>query len=87
MGYYGHTLLGKHAPGDGTFQNPDLQNSFIGQPLTDEQKEKLLWIAKNCAVARLLQGEIVIDTYLSDDTSARAGTGNYPPLDSDVELT
>ncbi|MBS1660717.1 MAG: OsmC family protein [Bacteroidetes bacterium] len=38
----------------------------FGQPLTDEQKERLLWIAKNCPVARLLQGEIVINTHLSD---------------------
>lgn len=36
----------------------------FGQPVTDEQREKLLWIAKNCPVARLLQGEIVIDTQI-----------------------
>ena len=39
----------------------------FGQPLADEQKERLLWVAKNCPVAKLLQGEIVIDTVLSDE--------------------
>lgn len=34
------------------------------QPITDEQKEKLLWIAKNCPVAKLLNGDINIDTRL-----------------------
>ncbi len=53
----------------------------FGQPVTDEQKERLLWVAKNCPVAKLLQGEIVLDTYLSDDVTAPAGTGNYPPSD------
>jgi putative redox protein len=53
----------------------------FGQPVTDEQKERLLWVAKNCPVAKLLQGEIVLDTYLSDDVAAPAGTGNYPPSD------
>ncbi|HEY4307643.1 MAG TPA: OsmC family protein [Gemmatimonadaceae bacterium] len=32
---------------------------------TDEQRDKLLYIAKHCPVARLLEGEIVIDTELS----------------------
>lgn len=51
----------------------------FGQPVTDEQKERLLWIAVNCPVARLLQGEINIDTRLSDDPTVPAGTGSYPP--------
>ena len=55
----------------------------FGQPVTYEQKERLLWIAKNCPVARLLQGEIVIDTHLSDDATVPAGTGNYPPSDDE----
>jgi putative redox protein len=55
----------------------------FGQPVTDAQKERLHWIAVNCPVARLLQGEINIDTHLSDDPTVPAGTGNYPPLDED----
>lgn len=55
----------------------------FSQPVTYEQKERLLWIAKNCPVARLLQGEIVIDTHLSDDATVPAGTGNYPPSDEE----
>lgn len=31
----------------------------FGQAISDEQKEKLLWIAKNCPVARLLQGKLI----------------------------
>jgi putative redox protein len=50
----------------------------FGQPVTEELKEHLLWIAKNCPVAKLLQGQIDIDTHLSDDPAAPAGTGNYP---------
>jgi len=55
----------------------------FGQPVTHEQKERLHWVAKNCPVARLLQGEIVIDTHLSDDAAVPAGTGNYPPSDEE----
>lgn len=36
----------------------------IGQPVTSEQCERLLYIARNCPVARLLEGEIVIETVL-----------------------
>jgi putative redox protein len=50
----------------------------FGQPVTSEQKERLLWVAVNCPVARLLRGEINIDTKLSDDPTAPAGMGNYP---------
>ena len=39
----------------------------VGQPITDEQRERLLYIAKHCPVARLLEGEIVIDTVLDGD--------------------
>lgn len=55
----------------------------FGQVVTYEQKERLLWVAKNCPVARLLQGEIVIDTHLSDDAAVPAGTGNYPTSDEE----
>jgi len=55
----------------------------FGQPVTDEQKERLLWIAMNCPVAKLLQGEIEIDTHLSDDSTVPAGSGNYPPSDTE----
>lgn len=53
----------------------------FGQPVTDEQKERLLWIARNCPVAKLLEGTINIDTRLSDDPTVAAGMGNYPPPD------
>jgi putative redox protein len=53
----------------------------FSQPITDEQKERLLWIARNCPVAKLLQGEINIDTRLSDDPTVPAGMGNYPASD------
>jgi putative redox protein len=54
---------------------------FFGQPVTDEQKERLLWVAKNCPVAKLLQGEININTRLSGDPTVPAGMGDYPPSD------
>ncbi|WP_346319231.1 OsmC family protein [Chitinophaga sp. YIM B06452] len=60
------------------FKTSVFRTVSFGQPVTGEQKERLLWIAKNCPVARLLQGEINIDTRLSDDPSVPAGTGNYP---------
>jgi len=69
------------------FKTSIFRTISFGQPVTDEQKEKLLWVAKNCQVARLLQGEIVIDTHLSDDAAVPAGTGNYPPPDTESNLT
>lgn len=63
------------------FKTSIFRTLSFGQPITDEQKERLLWIAKNCPVARLLQGEINIDTRLSDDPIVPAGMGNYPPSD------
>jgi putative redox protein len=57
---------------------------FFGQPVSEEQRERLLYIAKNCPVARLLQGEILIDTDLSADKSVRAGRGTYPPIDHEA---
>jgi putative redox protein len=44
-----------------------LRTIVLGQAVTDEQGEKLLHIAKNCPAARLLEGEIVIDTVLDGD--------------------
>jgi len=61
------------------FKTSIFRTVSFGQPITDEQKERLLWIAKNCPVARLLQGEIDIDTRLSDDPTVPAGTGDYTP--------
>ena len=63
------------------FKTSIFRTLSFGQPVTDEQKERLLWIAKNCPVARLLQGEINIDTRLSDNPTVQAGMGNYPPSD------
>jgi len=46
------------------FRTIILRTIVLGQPVSDEQGERLLYIAKNCPVARLLEGEIVIDTVL-----------------------
>jgi putative redox protein len=64
------------------FQTLIFRTLSFAQPLTDEQKERLLWVAKNCPVAKLLQGEIMIDTQLSDDAAVPARTGNYRPADA-----
>jgi putative redox protein len=37
----------------------------IADPITDEQREKLLYIAKNCPVAKWLEGDIDIQTSLT----------------------
>jgi putative redox protein len=46
------------------FRTIILRTVVVGQSITEEQGEKLLHIAKNCPAARLLEGEIVIDTVL-----------------------
>jgi putative redox protein len=63
------------------FKTSIFRTLSFGKPVTGEQKERLLWVAKNCPVAKLLQGEIDIDTRLSDDPTVPAGAGNYPPSD------
>jgi putative redox protein len=63
------------------FKTTIFRTLSFGQPVTDEQKEKLLWVAKNCPAAKLLEGTIVVDTHLSDDASVPAGAGNYPSND------
>jgi putative redox protein len=63
------------------FKTSIFRTLSFGQPISDEQRERLLWIAKNCPVAKLLQGEINIDTRLSDDPTVPAGMGDYPPSD------
>lgn len=69
------------------FKTSIFRTVSFGQPVTDEQKERLLWVARNCPVAKLLQGEILIDTHLSDDAAVRAGSGNYPPSDEESTET
>lgn len=69
------------------FKTSIFRTLSFGQPVTDEQKERLLWVAVNCPVARLLQGEIVINTRLSEDPASPAGTGNYPPADEESSRT
>src|SRR3982751_1990669 len=44
------------------FRTVILRTIVLGQPVSDEQGERLLYIAKNCPAAKLLEGEIVIDT-------------------------
>jgi len=46
------------------FRTIILRTIVLGQEVSDEQGEKLLSIAKNCPAARLLEGEIIIDTVL-----------------------
>lgn len=58
------------------FKTSIIRRLSFGQPISEEQKEKLLWIAKNCPVARLLQGEIVIDTDMSEETTLSANNGS-----------
>jgi putative redox protein len=58
------------------FRTSIFRTLSFGQPVTEEQKDRLLWVAKKCPIANLLQGEIVIETHFSDDGSASAGSGN-----------
>lgn len=51
------------------FRTTILRTVVVGQPVTDAQRERLLYIAKNCPAARLLEGEIVIDTVLNGDAA------------------
>ena len=46
------------------FRTIILRTIVLGQEVSDEQGEKLLSIAKNWPAARLLEGEIIIDTVL-----------------------
>jgi putative redox protein len=39
----------------------------VGQSITLEQRDRLLYIANNCPAARLLEGEIVIETVFDRD--------------------
>jgi putative redox protein len=54
------------------FRTIFLRTIELGQPVTDEQGEKLLYIAKNCPAAKLLEGEVVIDTVLDGNVPERA---------------
>jgi putative redox protein len=49
------------------FRTVILRTIVLGQSVSDEQGERLLHIAKNCPAAKLLEGEIVIDTVLDGD--------------------
>jgi putative redox protein len=46
------------------FRTVILRTIVLDPSVTDEQSERLLHIAKNCPVAKLLEGELVIDTVL-----------------------
>jgi putative redox protein len=50
----------------------------FGQPVTDEQYQKLLHIARNCPVARLLSGGIVLETVIK----GMKNQGDTDPTDS-----
>ena len=49
------------------FRTIILRTIELGEPATDEQGAKLLHVAKNCPAARLLEGEIVLDTVLDGE--------------------
>ena len=49
------------------FRTVILRTIVLGQSVSDEQGERLLYIAKNCPAAKLLEGEIVIDTVIDGD--------------------
>lgn len=49
------------------FRTIILRTIVLGEAVTDEQREKLLYIAKNCPAAKLLAGEIVLDTVLDGE--------------------
>lgn len=49
------------------FRTVILRTIVLGEGVSDEQGEKLLEIAKNCPAARLLAGEIILDTALDAD--------------------
>ena len=55
------------------FRTVILRTVVLGQPVTEAQRERLLHIAKNCPAARLLEGEIVIDTVLDGTSSELHG--------------
>jgi putative redox protein len=65
------------------FRSSIFRTLSFGQPVTDEQKERLLWVARNCPVARLLQGAVEIDTKISIEAAIAAGTGNNHHLMQD----
>ena len=46
------------------FRTVILRTIVLGQAVTDEQGAKLLQIAQHCPAARLLEGEIILDTVL-----------------------
>jgi putative redox protein len=49
------------------FRTVILRTIVVGEAVTDEQRERVLHIAKNCPAARLLEGEIVLDTVVDAD--------------------
>jgi putative redox protein len=58
------------------FRTVILRTIVFGQPVSDEQAEKLLQIAKNCPAARLLEGRIEIDTVIDEaDSGDHQGRG------------
>jgi putative redox protein len=49
------------------FRTVILRTIVLGEGVSDEQGEKLLEIAKNCPAARLLAGEVILDTVLDGE--------------------
>jgi putative redox protein len=47
------------------FRTTIYRKIVIADATTDEQRDKLLYIAKHCPVARMLEGDLVLDTAVS----------------------
>ncbi len=64
-----HTPVPGDVAGESTrrIATTTIWRTVVGQPIPDEQRQRLLYIAKNCPVARLLEGGIVTDTVLDGD--------------------
>ena len=56
-------LVQQHEP----FRTVIWRTVVVGQAITDAQRDKLLHIARNCPAAKLLEGEIVIQTTLDGE--------------------
>jgi len=75
MAHRRHESARQHGAATDPFRTIILRTIVLGQSVTDEQGEKLPHIAKICPVARLLEGEIVIDTVLDGDALSEATEG------------
>jgi putative redox protein len=52
------------------FRTTIVRKIVVGDPVSEEQRERLHYIAKHCPVAKWLEGEVVIDTALEVQIAA-----------------